>query len=312
MIILMFHIKKAVRRGVHNIQLRSKVPLHWWNNKNWGDALNPVIAEFLSGRGVKYTKIKYCDGFLAIGSVLSSANSGTTVWGSGFMSRDQTCKEKPRKVCAVRGPLTRNMLLEQDIDCPEVYGDPALLLPIFYNKHVQKEFRLGVIPHYVDAEHPWVKTVEAQNDVRVIDVENGTFDFVDAVQSCEFIVSSSLHGLICADSYGIPNTHIELSKNVTGDNFKFRDYAASIGKTDYQPLQANIDPKVSSVVQEISNMSIDCDLKSLMLSCPFISDSLRRKVESLTSEKLKLSAVSKMANSTSIFLDPNQNDNALI
>ena len=105
----MFLIKKFVRQGVHNIQLGSKVPLYWWNKKNWGDALNPVIAEFAAERHIKFTNIKYCYGFLAIGSVLSLANSRTVVWGSGFMSSDQTCKESPRKVCAVRGPLTKQV-----------------------------------------------------------------------------------------------------------------------------------------------------------------------------------------------------------
>lgn len=296
----MFLNKKTIRQVVHNIQLGSKVPLHWWNKKNWGDALNPIIAELVSERSVKYTKIKYCDGFLAIGSILSSANSHTTVWGSGFMSDDQTCKEKPRKVCAVRGPLTRDMLLEQAIDCPEVYGDPALLLPLFYNKDVRKNFRLGIVPHYVDGEHPWVKAFESQNDVRVIDVTDGIFDFVDAVRSCEFIVSSSLHGLICADSYGIPNVQIELSKKVVGDNFKFRDYAASIGKTDHHILQAEIDPKINSVVQEITNVKIDCDLKSLLVSCPFISGRLLEKVEKFTPKALSLDTIRKSRDSSSI------------
>lgn len=302
----MFHIKKAVRRGVHNIQLGSNVPLYWWNMKNWGDALNPTIAEFASERGVKFTNIKYCDGFLAIGSVLSMANSRTTVWGSGFMSSDQTCKEVPRKICAVRGPLTRNMLLERAIGCPEIYGDPALLLPLFYNRDVQKKYRLGVIPHYVDAEHPWVETIGTQNDVRVIDVESDIFDFVDAVKSCEFIVSSSLHGLICADSYGIPNVQIELSKNVMGNNFKFRDYAASIGKNECLRLQADIHPNPVSVIREISDIPINCDLKSLLLSCPFLSSRLTQKIEALTTEQLSLDSIRKSNGSTSVLQNTRQ------
>lgn len=302
----MFHIKKAIRRGIHNIQLGSKVPLHWWNQKNWGDALNPVIAEFVSERAVKFTKIKYCDGFLAIGSVLSLANSRTTVWGSGFMLSDQTCKESPREICAVRGPLTRDMLLEQAVDCPEIYGDPALLLPLFYNRYIEKKYRLGVIPHYIDAEHPWVKAIGIHKDVSVIDVESDIFDFVDAVKSCEFIVSSSLHGLICADSYGIPNIQIELSKNVAGDNFKFRDYATSIGKNECLRIQADIDPNPVSVIRKISDTSINCDLKSLLLSCPFLSSSLTQRIEALTTEQVSLDFIRRSSDNASLLQKTNQ------
>jgi len=51
------------------------------------------------------------------------------------------------------------------------------------------------------------------------------------IDECEHILSSSLHGLICAQALGIKSRWILLSNNVLGDGFKFRDYASSMDTT---------------------------------------------------------------------------------
>ncbi len=47
---------------------------------------------------------------------------------------------------------------------------------------------------------------------------------IKQIAECECIVSSSLHGLIIADSLGIPNIHVKVTNNLLGDGFKFDDY----------------------------------------------------------------------------------------
>ena len=44
------------------------------------------------------------------------------------------------------------------------------------------------------------------------------------------ILSSSLHGMIFADSYDIPNAHLLLSKKVIGGDYKFKDYRSGVGR----------------------------------------------------------------------------------
>jgi pyruvyltransferase len=61
-------------------------------------------------------------------------------------------------------------------------------------------------------------------DVIIIDVRQKPEPFIDQLIKCEYIVSSSLHGLILADSYQIPNKWAAFSDKITGGSFKFRDY----------------------------------------------------------------------------------------
>ncbi len=59
---------------------------------------------------------------------------------------------------AVRGPLTRQFLMDMGIDCPKIYGDPALLLPKLFpefkkSENPTKEYI--IIPHHSD-EHLFI------------------------------------------------------------------------------------------------------------------------------------------------------------
>lgn len=53
---------------------------------------------------------------------------------------------------------------------------------------------------------------------------------IDQIYSCQSILSSSLHGLICADAYNIPN--LWLKQKLNEGDFKFLDYFASQGREE--------------------------------------------------------------------------------
>ena len=102
--------------------------VRWARLANWGDAINPILIEKLSGQTP--VLVNENPDYLCVGSVLQWATKNTTVWGTGFIGEDRRlpCSVNIR---AVRGPLTRNIILNQGFKCPEVYGDPAMLYTRF-------------------------------------------------------------------------------------------------------------------------------------------------------------------------------------
>lgn len=104
---------------------------------NWGDYINLKFAELISGKTIIPSRYyAFTPKVAMIGSILPWAmDKETIVWGSGCLdSQDPMWEtvENPKEIRAVRGPLTRKVLLQHGINCPEVYGDPVLLFPRFY------------------------------------------------------------------------------------------------------------------------------------------------------------------------------------
>lgn len=187
---------------------------------NLGDVLSPVILRGL-GIDVGWAPKVHAD-LLACGSVVGAAQPGTMVWGSGAMSQE-TCPDPAARYLAVRGPMTRDLVRSYGGDCPEVYGDPALLLPEIHDRPVEKRHEVGVVEHYVDEGRapdifPTISPVSAD-----------PLHVVDRIRSCERIASSSLHGLVVAQAYGIPWAWVRFSGSLNGDDTKFDDFAASVG-----------------------------------------------------------------------------------
>lgn len=251
-----------------------------FDSKNWGDALNPVLIQKISGKtpliATEYTyHINSDPVYSAIGSVLEKANANNCghgnliVWGTGFISSQGRLKVQPKEICAVRGPLTRELLLKQGYECPEIYGDPALLCPKFYRPESRKRYKLGIIPHYVDKNHAVINNFQTNPDVLIIDVLGGIHNVVDQICSCQKIASSSLHGIIAADAYGIPSTWIKFSDNVVGGGFKFFDYFKSVGRIDEGPLVIQKNSSIDDILDTFYQYKLDLDLNELWEICPF-------------------------------------------
>jgi pyruvyltransferase len=253
----------------------SKINISWWGtNGNWGDALNHILCNHISGKEVNKIETRTEDPifrYYCIGSILEHVRAKNfEVWGSGLIAEHGKLKVKPNKIHAVRGPLTRKILLKQGYDCPEVYGDPALLYPNFYQPNAKKKYAYGIIPHNIDKDNLWLNQFKNNPNVKIINILDPSGErFIDEISECELILSSSLHGIIAGDAYGIPSYWIELSNKVIGNGFKFRDYFASVNR----PIQDPIIPKKGQTIKSFANKfydyKIDIDLNKLWDACPF-------------------------------------------
>jgi len=263
------------------------IPLTWWAvAPNFGDLLSPYLVQKITSNPVRYVYLrpgykrkfeslnfsKPQFSYFAIGSIISRINSKSIVWGSGaFGTENEKCLNKETKYLAVRGPLTRNLLRIHGAQCPEIYGDPALLFPEIFNPVVEKKYEVGVILRWSETE--WNK-IEFDSDVKKInlgtdDIEGTLLDIL----SCEKILSSSLHGIILADAYGIPSAWLS-STTPKGLEFKFYDYFLSVNKIqkaqsfDFSPpiiLCKDLEDQL-----QFDDREIEFDMNKLLDACPFI------------------------------------------
>jgi pyruvyltransferase len=211
--------------------------------------------------------------YMVVGSLLHTPRvKNAQVWGTGLISDAEVVVAKPRKIFAVRGPRTREMLLKQDISCPKVFGDPALLFPSIYCPDVMKEYRLGIIPHYMDTSSPLLSGYRNVEGVKIIDVASDVHEFVRDVCSCRAIASSSLHGCIAADAYHIPSLWIKITGNIRGKDFKFHDYYESIGHENVTPFSLASADDADELVDECQIKEINLDLAELRNACPFLAE----------------------------------------
>ena len=237
---------------------------------NFGDWLTPYLIKKISGHDANFALLVPDGQYIhfCVGSILSKVTNQSIVWGSGLMF-DIIPEIKPHKVLAVRGPLTRKLLLSSGIECPEIYGDPCLLLPRFYKPQIKKKYKFGVIPHFIDNKNFWLEKIKDRDDTIVIDICGKIEDVIDEICSCKAIASSALHGLITADAYGIPSVWIKFSNKVLGSGFKFRDYYASIHEECNTVTEMNGDIDVDALCSTASKKTPDIDLGGLLKACPF-------------------------------------------
>lgn len=199
---------------------------YWFDKRpNYGDLLSRYLLQWLSVPFIHAKNPRQANAFM-VGSVARHARPKDEVFGSGFIdSSDFVCPTAAYHW--VRGPFSRDKVLSVGGKCPDVYGDPALLLPRVWPK-AEPKHDVGIVPHYVDYE--WAATEFPDYpviNVREVDCEKTTRQITE----CRAIVSSSLHGIIVAHAYGIPAAWVPMSNKLCGDGIKFKDHYASVGLT---------------------------------------------------------------------------------
>ena len=201
---------------------------------------------------------------LALGSLLGMEAYDATVWGSGIhtdLSASAIFRNRRRTVLcckAVRGPVTEAILNEAGYETSGVWGDPGILMPWIYPRKEalrdgeekagkdafpNREEKAGqegagalmpkqaekvlLIRHYIQAE-------DLPQGLPVSCLDVGTDDYKGTIQrivAVDKVISSSLHGLILAECYGIPA--IFLRQGMDREEIKYLDWYRSTGRETY-------------------------------------------------------------------------------
>ena len=225
----------------------NKIHVFWWSSikfegktqDNFGDILSKYLVEKISKKKVVWKRpIKQRWNpfqkkvYFTTGSILAHVSNNCVVWGSGIISRQD--KVENAVFLAVRGPETYKYLKSKNYRVSKVFGDPAMVLPQYYNPTINKGYELGIIPHYIDFENVYNR-YKNDETIKIINLlNNDVEEVINEILSCKRIVSSSLHGVIVSHTYSIPAVWVEFSKNLSGDGVKFVDYFKSVNLEPYQ------------------------------------------------------------------------------
>lgn len=257
---------------------KNMIPAFWYSSNNFGDAVTPYLIKKISGKQPVWTsQNEDCDKVLVTGSILNNEIKNGIIWGCGCAySTDIIPQHKSIK--AVRGWLSAELCKQNSVTFDSVVGDPVLLMPRFYNPQGKvKRYKLGIIPHYVDAFKIFnlLDEIDLDSlDIKIIDIMQEPEPFIDDILSCQKIISSTLHGIICCHAYNIPCDWVKFSDNILGDDFKFKDYYSTTRRPEFNFVDlryCTADDIINMVNNHpIYNTELAINLDDLINNCPFL------------------------------------------
>ena len=219
---------------------------------NVGNIFGPFLLRHLSAENVKInitgpSKSVTSPSLMLGGSIVQDSQKGCVISGCGILSKNDKiidfldCR-------LVRGQYTLNKILEckPNYDKKIILGDASLALPyIMKTKITKKIYKYGIILHYVDKRLSYYFNKNPQ--INMIEINNGNIlNFADRIMECESIISSSLHGLIVANSLCIPTAWIRLPGTLLPqDNIKFYDYFSIYKEIGLSPSCNHITTQLS-------------------------------------------------------------------
>lgn len=251
--------------------MASPIRLYYWNKTpNFGDVISPMIVAHVAGRPVEHAVPEQAELF-ALGSILRNVSRlfrmgvlgegkpRPAVWGSGAMKPVGRGFLPHVDLCAVRGPKTMAAL---QVD-PVPFGDPGLLIKETLGEDIAQTEAIGVIPHVSQLEKSWDELTGQIPGAVLIDVREDAAEVVRQIARCRHVFSSSLHGLIVADAYGVPNTWMDPAGIHAEPEFKFSDYAASIGRDIGQPCAPGDVPGLAAALGDPAPLPYAAGIEAL-------------------------------------------------
>lgn len=207
------------------------LPFFWWEpdngTQNFGDHLSVILVERILGKTVQKATVEEPK-VLAVGSILHFAREGDVIWGSGLNGKHPSREDYPfhsLDIRSVRGPLTRLTLESFGIEAPAIYGDPVLLFPLFFPEFQKNPIREYVIVIHSSEEH------RVPRQEHILFSTDPWQEIVQKIVESKFVISTSLHGLVIAEAFGIPARLLRLTQNEP--LFKYADYYLGTGRQKF-------------------------------------------------------------------------------
>ena len=210
--------------------------------RNFGDLLGPVIVDAM----VRQLRLGHAADhgvlprLLAIGSVLHLAEPSDVVWGAGMNVKTGTelVALPTLDLRAVRGPRTHDLLtIRFRQAAPAVFGDPGLLLGALRPRLVvpsQQRRGIAIVPNLNE-----LATLTSRE--RVINPRWPLRRVLRRIAASELVVGTSLHGIIVAESLGVPARAVRTSAEGA---FKYEDYYLATGRDPDAVLADSVDDAI--------------------------------------------------------------------
>ncbi len=218
---------------------------------NFGDNLTPLLLDYLCV-DYRWSPPEAAD-LIGIGSLCEKVPEGYSgmVWTSGCLYGSTRVHTEHAEVLALRGRLTLGRA-PPDLDSIPL-GDGGLVAGLMAGQE-QKQYALGLIPHYAHERNPAFRAVVKGHSRHacLIDICSDPRSVIQQVQRCEAVLASCLHGLVLADSLGVPSQWVMTSDALLGADFKFRDYYSVFGNRSITPLTLSGEDSIEDLVGSCS------------------------------------------------------------
>lgn len=279
---------------VRGLPCRQRLPIWYWQLRehglggNFGDEANKDLLTWITGAQSEAelqfthqhdTSHSIGGRLFSIGSVVEHATQrGDVCWGSGLISANFRRRSKDlAHVVGVRGPLTASRLQQV---APESYasvpvlGDPALLLPLVWS-HLHRAqapaHAVCVVFHWTDLKSHVARAAAPGFIVETCVVGQRSQEVMEQLLDCELVVSTSLHGLIFAEAFGIPARWVRDTTfpSILNDVFKFNDHLLSTGRPANLYASSMEEAVRMGGMPPIGKATLRCRQRALMLAFPF-------------------------------------------
>ena len=205
------------------------IPTYWWKGiSNFGDIITPLLLNHFINITATWAPISKAN-LISTGSILEHIPPywDGYILGTGKLIETSRLHlyTKTAKIISLRGPLSA-----KGISGNYLLGDPGILANELVGPQ-EKIYDLGIVPHWRDNNLAprFLAMFKSPTICKVINPTDDPLEVIKQIGSCKRIVTSSLHGMIVADSFNIPR-RVEYTNQLDkeGGDFKFRDYSATL------------------------------------------------------------------------------------